>query len=60
MKNFDHDEQVMLIELLWSVAYADGAVDAHEAALIRKIVGMTGVTDRESGEARKRAASAGR
>ncbi len=56
MKNFEHDEQVMLIELLWSVAYADGAVDEHEAALIRKIVGMTGVTDRESGEARKRAA----
>jgi len=57
MKNFEHDEQVMLIELLWSVAYADGAVDEHEAALIRKIVGMTGVTDRESGEARKKAAA---
>ena len=58
MKNFEHDEQVMLIELLWSVAYADGAVDEHEAALIRKIVGMTGVTDREAGEARKKAAAA--
>ena len=57
MKNFEHDEQVMLVELLWAVAYADGAVDEHEAALIRKIVGMTGVTDRESGEARKRAAA---
>ncbi len=57
MKNFEHDEQVMLIELLWSVAYADGAIDEHEAALIRKIVGMTGVSDREAGEARKRAAS---
>jgi len=56
MRNFEHDEQVMVIELLWSVAYADGAVDEHEAALIRKIVGMTGVSDRESGEARKRAA----
>ena len=60
MRNFEHDEQVTLIELLWSVAYADGAVDEHEAALIRKIVGMTSVTDRESGEARKRAAAAGR
>lgn len=60
MRNFEHDAQVMLIELLWSVAYADGAVDEHESALIRKIVGMTSVTDRESGEARKKAAAARR
>jgi uncharacterized tellurite resistance protein B-like protein len=37
---FDHAERAQLIEMLWEVAYADGTL--HD------------VSDRESGEARKR------
>lgn len=53
--NFDHEEQVQLIEMLWEVVYADGVVHDYEANLVRRVTGMTGVSDRESGAARKRA-----
>jgi len=53
---FDHDERVRMIEMLWEVAYADGRVHEYEAALIRRVAGLLYVSDRESGEARKRVA----
>ena len=55
ISNFDHDEQVELIEMLWDVVCADGEIHDHEANLVRRVTGMTGVTDRESGAARRRA-----
>jgi uncharacterized tellurite resistance protein B-like protein len=51
---FDHDERVQLIEMLWEVVYADGALHDYEASLLRRITGLLYVSDRESGEARKR------
>lgn len=51
---FDHAERVELIEMLWAVAYADGQLHDYEASLLRRITGLLYVTDRESGEARKR------
>jgi uncharacterized tellurite resistance protein B-like protein len=51
---FDHAERVDLIELLWEVAYADGHLHDYEASLLRRITGLLYVSDRESGEARKR------
>lgn len=55
--NFDHDERVELMEMLWEVVYADGTLDDLEASLMRRIAGLIFVADRESGEARKRALS---
>jgi len=52
--DFDHDDRVGMIEMLWEVAYADGVVHDYEANLIRRATGLLHVTDRESGEARKR------
>ncbi len=52
---FDHDERVEMVEMLWRVVYADGVVHDHEANLLRRIAGLLYVSDRESGEARKRA-----
>jgi uncharacterized tellurite resistance protein B-like protein len=52
--NFDHDERVRLVEMLWEVALADGVIHEHEDTLVRRVCGMLGVTDRESGAARKR------
>jgi uncharacterized tellurite resistance protein B-like protein len=43
-----------MIEMLWEVVYADGNVDHLEANLLRRVAGLLYVTDRESGEARKR------
>jgi uncharacterized tellurite resistance protein B-like protein len=51
---FDHAERVQLIEMMWEVAYADGALHDYEASLMRRMTGLLYVTDRESGEARKR------
>ncbi|MEZ5932828.1 MAG: TerB family tellurite resistance protein [Alphaproteobacteria bacterium] len=51
---FEPEERVALIEMLWEVAYADGRLHDYEASLIRRITGLLYVSDRESGEARKR------
>jgi uncharacterized tellurite resistance protein B-like protein len=52
---FAHDERVELMEMLWQVAYADGRLDDYEANLMRRLAGLIHVSDRDSGEARKRA-----
>jgi len=51
---FSHAERVEMIELLWEVAYADGALHDHEASLLRRVAGLLYVDGRESGEARLR------
>jgi uncharacterized tellurite resistance protein B-like protein len=48
-------QRVDIIEMLWQVAYADGALDPQEDMLLRQIAGLIHVPDRERGEARKRA-----
>ena len=47
--------RVQIIEMLWTVAYSDGALDPDEDALIRQVAGLIQVSDWERGEARKRA-----
>lgn len=51
----NHHEKVRVIEMLWTVAYADGTLDPYEDLLIRRTAGLLHVTDRERGDARKRA-----
>ena len=51
---FDQTERVQLIEMLWEVAYADGELHDYEASLLRRVAGLLYVSDRDSGEARKR------
>ena len=53
--NFDHEERVELMEMLWEVVYSDGRLHDLEASLMRRIAGLIYVPDRESGAARKRA-----
>ncbi|MHA1597840.1 MAG: TerB family tellurite resistance protein [Alphaproteobacteria bacterium] len=52
--NFDHDERIGMIEMLWRVVYADGQLHDYEANLLRRVTGLIYVSDRDSGEARKR------
>ena len=54
MAKFDSAQRLELLAMLWEVIYADGRVDDLEAALMRRLVGLLGVSDRDSGEARKR------
>jgi uncharacterized tellurite resistance protein B-like protein len=51
---FDYEERVALVEMLWEVAYADGELHDYEASLLRRVTGLLYVSDRDSGEARKR------
>ena len=51
----DVEERGEVIEMMWSVAYADGVLDPLEDQLIRRVAGLIGVSDRERGEAKKRA-----
>lgn len=52
-----HEERVAVIEAIWEIAYADGARDDAEAALVRKLCGLLYVEDREAGLARQRVAA---
>jgi uncharacterized tellurite resistance protein B-like protein len=52
---FAHEDRVEFMQMLWEVAYADGELHDYEANLMRRVAGLVHVTDRESGEARKRA-----
>lgn len=51
---FAPEDRIQVIEMLWEVAYADGQLHDYEASLLRRITGLLYVSDRESGEARKR------
>lgn len=51
---FDEAQRIEMIEMLWEVVYADSVLDSYEANLLRRVTGLLHVTDRQSGEARKR------
>ncbi|TNE36408.1 MAG: TerB family tellurite resistance protein [Alphaproteobacteria bacterium] len=53
-ESFPIETRVKMIEMLWEIAYADGALSKFEANLVRRIAGLIYVTDRERGDARKR------
>lgn len=49
------EDRVRILEMVWAVAYADGSLHDFEASLARRVAGLLHVSDRDSGEARKRA-----
>lgn len=49
------DERIRIVEMLWRVAYADGALDAHEDMLLRRVAGLIHVPDQDRASARQRA-----
>ena len=51
---YEPNQRIVLIEMLWEVAFADGNVDYYEANLISRVAGLIFVNDVERGEARKR------
>lgn len=52
---YTQEQRVQIIEMLWEVVLADGEIHAYEANLLRRMGGLIYVSDRENGEARKRA-----
>lgn len=53
--NFSETERIGVIEMLWEVAYSDDALSGDEDALIRRVAGLIYVSDRDRGEAKRRA-----
>jgi uncharacterized tellurite resistance protein B-like protein len=51
---YEPNQRIVLIEMLWEVAFADGNVDYYEANLISRVAGLIFVNDVERGKARKR------
>jgi uncharacterized tellurite resistance protein B-like protein len=51
----DYEERIDVVEMLWEVVYADGALHDYEANLMRRLAGLLYVDDQDSGAARKRA-----
>jgi uncharacterized tellurite resistance protein B-like protein len=54
MEQMPAEARVELVEMMWEVAYADGVLDAEEDALIRRMVGLIHITDRDRMLARQR------
>jgi uncharacterized tellurite resistance protein B-like protein len=44
---FSHPQKVRMVELMWSVAFADGELDANENHVISKVAGLLHVTHGE-------------
>jgi uncharacterized tellurite resistance protein B-like protein len=57
-KQMTIEQRAEIIEMMWSVAYADGVLDPHEDMLLRQVAGLLHVPDRERGLARQRALAA--
>jgi len=51
---YSHDEKIYLMEKLWQVILADGRIDHHEHALMRRLAGLIYITDSDSAKARLR------
>jgi uncharacterized tellurite resistance protein B-like protein len=57
-KSLSLEQRIEIIEMLWTVAYADGMLDPEEDMLLRQIAGLIHVPDKERGLARQRALQA--
>ena len=53
-KVFNYEERLELVEMLWEVVHADGIIEDFESNIMRRLAGLLHVSDRESGNAKKR------
>ena len=53
---FTNDEIIDLFTNMWEIILVDGIIDDYESGLMRKLVGLFHISDRESTEAKKIAA----
>ena len=46
-RNFSQPEKEQIIETFWQLVFADGRLDAHEAAMMRQLSGLIGLSHRQ-------------
>ena len=54
-KNFSEDKKLLIIETLWEIVLSDGKIHDYESSLIRRLAGLLYISDKDSGNARKKA-----
>jgi uncharacterized tellurite resistance protein B-like protein len=54
VERMDPQQRIVLIEMLWEVAYADGVLDPEEDVLLRRVAGLIYVSDADRVAARQR------
>ena len=52
--HFDDDGRAHIMEMLWGIVFADGQEDNYESNLMRRIAGLLYISDKKSGELRKK------
>ena len=52
--HFDDQGRAHIMEMLWEVVFADGEEDSYESNLMRRIAGLLYISDKESGDIRKK------
>ena len=52
--HFDDQGRAHIMEMLWDVVFADGKEDNYESNLMRRIAGLLYISDKQSGEIRKK------
>lgn len=52
--HFDEEGRIHIMEMLWTVVFADGEEDNYESNLMRRIAGLLYISDKQSGEIRKK------
>lgn len=51
--DFEDEDRAELLRMMWGVVMVDGIVDDYEANMMRRITGLLGVSDIESGRIRR-------
>jgi uncharacterized tellurite resistance protein B-like protein len=52
--HFDDSGRENILELMWEVVFADGEEDLYESNLLRRVTGLLYVSDKRSGQIRKK------
>ena len=53
-ENWDLDERVNIIEMMWKVCLVDGKIEPYEDMLIRRVAGLIYVTDKDRSFAKRK------
>ena len=49
IKKYPMEFRLKIIEIIWKIVYSDGANDAYESNLIRRICGLLYISDKDNG-----------
>ena len=54
-KELDYEERLNILELMWEIVLVDEVLDVFEAQLMRRVSGLLYISDKDSGNCKKRA-----